>query len=215
MRIAVMGTGMVGQTLGGKLLELGHEVMLAGREADNAAARDWAESWPGAETGDYRAAARFGEVVIFAVPGRALLQVAAACDPSDLAGKVVIDVSNPLDTTRSGLPTLDPALSNTSSAGEALQKALPQARVVKTLNTLTAPLMVDPGRIPGPHDVFLCGDDADAKAVVAELLRSFGWAAPIDLGGIDGARGMEGMMPFWLRLWRALGTADFNYRIVR
>jgi 8-hydroxy-5-deazaflavin:NADPH oxidoreductase len=75
--------------------------------------------------------------------------------------------------------------------------------------------MVDPGRLPGSHDVFLCGEDADAKAVVTELLRSFGWPAPIDLGGIDVARGMEGMMPFWLRLWRALGTAEFNCRIVR
>lgn len=75
--------------------------------------------------------------------------------------------------------------------------------------------MVDPGRLPGPHDVFLCGEDADATAVVAELLRSFGWPAPIDLDGIDGARGLEGMMPFWLRLWRALGTAEFNYRVVR
>lgn len=75
--------------------------------------------------------------------------------------------------------------------------------------------MVDPGRLSGPHDVFLCGEDADAKAVVTGLLRSFGWTAPIDLGGIDGARGLKGMMPFWLRLWRALGTAEFNYRIVR
>lgn len=83
-----------------------------------------------------------------------------------------------------------------------------------TLNTLT-PLMVDLGRLPGPHDVFLCGEDWDAKAVVASLLRSFGWTAPIDLGGIDAAPGMEGMMPFWLRLWRALGTAEFNYRVVR
>ncbi|MBO3760447.1 NAD(P)-binding domain-containing protein [Ciceribacter sp. L1K22] len=215
MKISVMGTGMVGQTLGGKLSALGHDVMLAGREVDNEASRRFVESHPGARTGDFASAARFGEVVIFAVAGQALLAAASACDPADLAGKVVIDVTNPLQMVPGGLPTLDPALSNTTSAGEALQAALPQSRVVKTLNTMTARLMVDPARVPGPHDVFLCGNDAEAKAVVVDLLRSFGWTEPVDLGGIASALGMEGLMPFWLRMMQTLGTADFNYRIAR
>ena len=101
------------------------------------------------------------------------------------------------------------------AAGKAVQKKLPDTRVVKTLNTMNADVMVHPERVPGAPDVFICGDDADAKAVATEPLQSFGWPAPIDLGGIEAARGTEAMLPVWLRLWAALGTSDFNFRIVR
>ncbi|WBU59244.1 NADPH-dependent F420 reductase [Paracoccus albus] len=213
MKIGVMGTGMVGHALAGKLAALGHEVMMAAREADNPKARDWAKS-TGQRSGTYAEAAAFAEVVVFAVNGSALLSAAESAGPA-LAGKVVIDVTNPLDTSRDGMPVLIPEMSNTTSAGEMLQASHPEARVVKALNTMNCAVMVDPGRVPGQHDVFLCGNDDAAKATVSTLLRSFGWAAPIDLGPIEAARGMESMMPFWLRLWQALGTADFNYRIAR
>jgi hypothetical protein len=154
-------------------------------------------------------------MVIFATRGAALLDAARATGAEALAGKVVIDVTNPLATSRSGVPALLPDLSNTTSAGEELQKTFPDARVVKTLNTMNCQVMVAPERVPGLHDVFLCGNDAKAKAQVVALLRSFGWPSPIDLGPIEAARGMEGMMPFWLRLWATFGSADFNYHIAR
>lgn len=113
------------------------------------------------------------------------------------------------------MPQLIPELINTTSAGEELQKALPRARVVKALNTMNCSVMVNPSLVPGDHDVFLCGDDADAKSVVISLLKDFGWSSPIDLGPISAARGMEMMMPMWLRLWNVVGSVVFNYRIVR
>lgn len=212
MKVAVMGTGMVGRSLAGRLSTLGHEVMMGSR--DGSTARAWAEA-EGARSGTYTEAAAWGELVIFATRGAALLDAARAAGSGHLDGKVVIDVTNPLDTSGEGLPTLIPALSNTTSAGEELQRAHPGARVVKALNTMTCTVMVDPSRVPGEHDVFLCGNDQAAKAEVEALLGSFGWAAPIDLGPIEAARGLEGLMPFWLRLWRALGTTDFNLRVVR
>ena len=112
-------------------------------------------------------------------------------------------------------PTLIPEMSNTTSAGEQLQRRLPEARVVKTLNTMNHLLMVDPSRIAGRHDVFLCGDDDAAKKDVVGLLQEFGWADPIDLGPLAAARGMEGLMPFWFRMWSVVGSPDFNYRIAR
>jgi hypothetical protein len=214
MKIAVMGTGMVGQALASKLAALGHEVMMGAREAGNAKAADWAAAHDG-QAGTFAEAADFGEIAVFAVNGGALLLAAEAAGPERLAGKLVIDVTNPLDFSTGGLPTLIPAMSNTTSAGEQLQAVLPGTHVVKTLNTMNAEIMVDPSRVPGPHDVFLCGNDAAAKAAVVALLESFGWPAPIDLGPIEAARGMEGMMPFWLRLWQALGHLDFNYHIAR
>lgn len=214
MRISVFGSGMVGNALATKLVKLGHEVMMGSRDVANEKAVAWASA-NGARNGDYAQAATFGELVIFAVPGGAVVETAQRAGPDALAGKVVIDVSNPLDMSRGFPPSLLPELSNTTSAAEALQAALPGAHVVKALNTMNCQVMVDPARVPGRHDVFLCGDDAAAKAQVQSLLQSFGWAAPIDLGPLSAARGLEGLMPFWLRLFGALGTADFNYSIAR
>lgn len=214
MKIAVMGTGMVGRALAGRLVELGHEVAMGSRSADNPTAVEWSETH-GAKSGTYRNVAETAELVLFATNGAALLDAARAAGAPALAGKVVIDVTNPLDTTTGAFPVLIAGMSNTTSAGEMLQAAFPEALVVKTLNTMNCNVMADPSRVPGQHDVFLCGNDAEAKAVVSKLLEDFGWQDPIDLGPIEAARGMEGMMPIWLRLWSALGTADFNYHIAR
>lgn len=216
MKYAVLGTGMVGTTLASRLAALGHEVRMGARSADNAAAAAWAEArGANAGHGTFGAVASWAETVIFAVRGGSLLDVAGAVGNDAVAGKVVIDVTNPLDASRGMPPVLIAELSNTTSAGEALQAALPGARVVKTLNTMNHAIMTDPGRVPGPHDVFLCGDDPAAKAGVAAMLAEFGWTAPIDLGPLAAARGMEGLMPFWLRMWAVVGSADFNYHIAR
>lgn len=216
MKYAVLGTGMVGHTLASKLISLGHEVRMGAREATNQKARAWSDAHgPNADHGTYDSVASWAEQVIFAVNGAKLLDVADAVTNATVAGKTVIDVTNPLEMSQGMPPTLIPELSNTTSAGEQLQLRLPDASVVKTLNTMNHQLMVDPARLAGDHDVFLCGDHDDAKADAVALLREFGWSKPIDLGPLAAARGMEGMMPFWLRLWGTFGSPDFNYRIVR
>ena len=183
MRFGVLGTGVVGQTLGGKLVSLGHEVRMGARQAGNEVAVAWAEAnGDPASAGSFAAAAGYGETVINATAGAASLEALGAAGASNLAGKVLIDVANPLDFS-AGLP---PALTvgNTDSLGEQIQRAFPDARVVKALNTMAADLMVEPGLVPGSHTVFIAGEDADAKSEVAELLQAFGWPAEdvLDLG---------------------------------
>lgn len=214
MKIAVLGTGMVGHALANKFLALEHQVMMGSRTATNEAAAKWAsEGGTNARHGTFEEAASFGDVVVFATLGAAVLDAAELAGPDNLAGKTVLDVTNPLDMSSGALPTLIPELSNTTSAAEALQAVLNSAKVVKALNTMNCEVMVDPSRVPGEHDVFVCSDHADGKAQIIELLKDMGWTDPTDLGSLAAARGTEGMMPFWLRLWGALGTADFNYKI--
>ncbi len=216
MKIGVLGTGMVGQALANKLVALGHEVMMGARSADNETAAEWRNQYESnAQVGSFAQAAAFGDIVLLAVKGEIVVQVAEAAGVDNTNGKVVIDVTNPLDFSNGMPPSMIPSLSNTTSAGEEVQKVLSGARVVKTLNTMNCDIMVDPSRVPGEHDVFISGDDADAKATVRDLLQSFGWSDPIDLGPLSTARGTEGMMPFWLSMWGVVGSANFNYRIVR
>lgn len=214
MNYAVLGTGTVGRTIASRLVDLGHPVRMGSRRADHPDARAWADAaGPLASVGTFADAAAWGEVVVNCTAGAASLAALHAAGARNLAGKVLIDIANPLDFSRGFPPTL--SVTNDDSLGEQIQRAFPEARVVKTLNTLNARLMVDPGRLPGPHDVFLSGDDPTAKAQVAELLRAFGWASIVDLGGIDTARGTEAWLLLWVRLYGALGTADFNLRLVR
>ncbi|MFF0297959.1 NADPH-dependent F420 reductase [Kitasatospora sp. NPDC004614] len=214
MQIGIIGTGTVGQTLGSKLAALGHDVVLGSRSKGNAAATDWAErNGPRGRAGTFAEAAEFGELVINATGGTVALAAVELAGPEHLAGKILLDVSNPLVFSPTGEMTLDPV--NDDSVGEQLQRALPGTRVVKALNTVNVAVMVDPDRIPGEHQLFVAGEDADAKAQVTALLGEFGWPAErvLDLGGIDAARGMEMLMPFWMRLMRHYGHADFNYSI--
>jgi predicted dinucleotide-binding enzyme len=216
VRIGVFGTGIVGRTLGGKLVEIGHEIMLGSRSADNEAARDWAAgAGDGASHGLFAEAAAFGELLFNCTAGTASLAALASCEPGDLADKVLVDVANPLDFSQGMPPTL--GVANTDSLGEQIQREYADAKVVKALNTMNCSVMVDPGRVPGEHDAFLAGDDEGAKTRVRELLASFGWPDDrmVDLGDIGAARGMEMYLPLWLRLFRAAGTADFNIHVVR
>ncbi|MFJ8111439.1 NADPH-dependent F420 reductase [Streptomyces sp. NPDC096132] len=211
MRYAVLGTGQVGRTLGGKLVALGHEVTLGSRTQDNPVALEWAAS-TGGGAGTFTEAASSAEVVVVAVAGRVALTALEAAGADNLAGKVVVDVSNPL-AFEDGEARLSPVGSD--SVGEQLQRAFPQARVVKSLNTVNCEVMVDPARVPGDHQVFVCGEDADAKARVTEMLGEFGWPADrvIDLGGIQAARSVEMWLPLWLNLMRHFGHADFNLEL--
>src|SRR5512135_249833 len=227
MKTAVMGTGMVGRTLAARLATLGHEVELGTRDPDATLARDepdamgnpplahWQAEQPGIGLTTFAAAAAGAELVINATAGSGTLPALEAAGAANLAGKVLLDVSNPLDFSGGLPPTL--FVSSTDSLAERIQRAFPSVRVVKSLNTVNCLVMVDPARVPGNHSVFVAGEDPVAKGVVAGLLREFGWpeGSIIDLGGIHAARGAEMYTPLWLSLMQALGTSDFNIHIVR
>jgi len=214
MRIGVLGTGNVGRTLASALLRSGHEVRLGSRTAGNAAAVAWADEVGGpASEGTFADAAGFGELLINATAGAASLDALGLAGAEQLAGKVLLDVANPLDFSQGMPPTL--TVCNDDSLGEQIQRALPDVRVVKTLNTVTAAVMVEPTLIEGPHTMFVAGDDATAKAQAGELLQEFGWppGSILDLGDISAARGMEMYLPLWLRLWGATGGAILNVEV--
>jgi 8-hydroxy-5-deazaflavin:NADPH oxidoreductase len=214
MKLAVLGTGAVGNAIATKLIALGHEVRMGSREAKNEKGTAWAKAaGANASSGTFAEAASFGELVFVCTNGSGTLPALAAAGAPNLEGKVLVDVTNPLDFSKGFPPSL--STGNGPSLGEQIQSAFPGARVVKSLNTVTAELMVDPGKVPGPHAVFVCGNDAGAKAKTTELLQSFGWKSVIDLGDIGNARGTEAYVLLWVRLYGSLKTASFNIQIVR
>ncbi|HEY8770611.1 MAG TPA: NAD(P)-binding domain-containing protein [Thermoleophilaceae bacterium] len=216
MRIGVLGTGVVGRTIGSKLVQLGHEVTMGSRSADNESATGWAsDGGENAAYGTFEDAAGAGELVFNCTSGTASLEALAAAGADNLSGKLLVDVTNPLDFSAGFPPSL--SVMGHDSLAEQIQRAHPDARVVKTLNTMNCEVMVDPGRLSGDHDVFVCGDDDGAKAEVSELLQSFGWAGSsiVDLGELSAARGTEAYVLLWVRLYGAFGTGDLNIKVVR
>ncbi len=213
-KFGVLGTGVVGQTLATKLVALGHDVVMGAREATNENAQAWAATTgEHGRSGSFRDAAEFGDVVVNATSGAGALAALEAAGRDALSGKVVIDVSNPLDFSNGFPPSL--LVANTDSLAEQLQRANPEAKVVKALNTVTASVMVDPASVPGDHHLFIAGDDSQAKADVVGLLATFGWPAQrvVDLGGIAAARASEAYVLFWAHLYAALGTPEFNIEV--
>jgi predicted dinucleotide-binding enzyme len=212
MKIGILGSGMVGQALAAKLAEQGQEVMVSSRNPAKVAA--WAGS-VGVKVGSLSDTAAHGEIVINATKGDASLEALRAAGEANLAGKILVDIANPLDFSRGMPPTL--WVSNTDSLGEQIQRAFPPAKVVKTLNTLNAGLMVNPDALAGgDHTIFVSGNDAAAKAEVSRLLAEwFGWRDIIDLGDISTARGTEALLPVWIRLMMAFGHVNFQFKIVR
>jgi predicted dinucleotide-binding enzyme len=211
MRIAVLGTGMVGRTLGSRLVELGHQVRMGSRSAGNERAAEWAaEAGAAASAGDIADAAAVGEVVLNCTSGTASLEALEAAGAANLAGKLLVDVANPLEFSQGFPPTL--TVCNTDSLGEQIQRAFPEARVVKALNTVNCAVMVEPGRVPGEHVLFMCGDEEGAKRETLAILGELGWPEErvVDLGDITGARGMEMYLPLWVRIMAGRGNADFN-----
>jgi predicted dinucleotide-binding enzyme len=215
MKIAVFGTGTVGNTIATKLVKLGHEVKMGSRTANNAKAAEWVKaSGAKASQGTYAEAAAFGELAFNCTLGVGALEALEAAGKKNLAGKVLVDVSNPLDFSKGMPPTL--AVCNTDSIGEQIQRAFPETKVVKALNTANCNLMVDPGLLKGDHDMFMSGNDAAAKGQVAEILKGwFGWKHVVDLGDISAARGQEMFLILWVRLYGALQTPTFNIHVAR
>jgi len=225
MRYAVLGTGVVGRTIAAKLATLGHDVLVGTRDPQATLARTepdgygnpplatWLRDHPQVRLATFADAAADAETVVNATSGAGSLDVLTSAGAGNLAGKVLIDIANPLDFSAGMPPSLNPV--NTDSLGEQIQRAFPGVKVVKTLNTMNASIMTAPAQVPGEHNVFVSGDDAEAKKAVTELLHSFGWPreSVIDLGDITTARGTEMVLPIWLRLWGALGHPEFNFHI--
>ncbi|HXQ48531.1 MAG TPA: NAD(P)-binding domain-containing protein [Thermoplasmata archaeon] len=216
MKIGILGSGVVGQTLGTKLASLGHSVKMGSRTPANAEASAWAKkTGEGASHGTFADAAHHGEMLFNCTLGEASLEALRSAKASDLVGKILVDVSNALDFSKGMPPAL--LLPSTDSLAEQIQRAFPEARVVKALNTVAAPLMVDPGRLQkGAHSIFICGNDPTAKKAVQELLEvGFGWKDVVDLGDVSMARGTEAYLLLWTRLYMKFQNPEFNIRIVR
>jgi predicted dinucleotide-binding enzyme len=227
MKIGIFGTGGVGRTIAAKLTSLGHDVMLGTRDVQATLARteggpmggtafkDWHAGNKAIKLGTHAEAAAHGELLINATNGGGSIEALQLAGEENLGAKALLDISNPLDFSKGMPPTL--FVCNDDSLGEGIQRTFPKLRVVKGLNTLTAALMVDPALLPERTNIFLCGNDAAAKDEVRGVLRAFGWtdADMIDMGDISTARGTEQVLPIWIRLWGAMGTPMFNFRIVK
>jgi predicted dinucleotide-binding enzyme len=226
MKIAVLGTGIVGQALAGRLAGLGHQVTVGTRDVAATIARTgpdrmgnppyavWAATRPEVRLTTFAEAAAGAELLVNATSGEVSIAALEAAGADNIAGKILIDIANPLDFSRGFPPTL--FVVDTDSLGERIQAAFPQLKVVKSLNTLTAALMVNPTQLAGgDHTVFVSGNDADAKKTVVGLLESFGHTDVIDLGDISTGRGTEMLLALWLRLAGALQTPMFNIKVVR
>ncbi len=229
MKIGVLGTGSVGQTLSAKLTELGHDVMIGTRDVEEARHRsgkdsygnpafgEWIKSHPGIKLEPFANAIAFGEVIINATNGLQSMNALKSGKIADIEGKVIIDIANPLDFSRGMPPSLAPEFSNVTSLGEEIQKAFPQAYVVKTFNTMWCGLMVNPGMLDGGnHHNFISGNNPEAKNRVRKLLNQMGWKDDqlLDLGDITASRGTEMLLPLWLRLMGTKNTAAFNFKVV-
>ena len=226
MKTGIIGTGIVGQSIGAKLAELGHEMMIGTRDVASTLARTepdvygnppfsvWHKHHPQIRLGTFAEAAAFGEMVVNATSGTASLDALKAAGAAHLNGKILMDIANPLDFSKWMPPSL--SVSNTDSLGEQIQRAFPGVKVVKTLNTINAFVMVNPRQVAdGDHHVFVSGDDAEAKAQVTDILqKGFGWKHVIDLDDIATARGAEMYLPLWISLFSALQNPMFNVKVV-
>lgn len=230
MKISIIGTGSVGQTIALKLAELGHNVMIGTRNVSDKLAitakdsygnppfGEWLKANSKVKLGSFAESAAFGEIIINATHGGSSLTALKLAEAKNLSGKILIDIANPLDFSKGMPPSLLPGLNNTNSLGEEIQKTFPDTKVVKTLNTMWCGLMVNPGMIGGgDHINYISGNDTDAKTEVKKLLNQFGWRNDnlIDLGDISGSRATESLLPIWLRVWGVTQNGAFNFRLIK
>lgn len=207
MKVGVLGSGDVGQRLASGFAARGHSVMIGTREPASDKLKAWKKS-AGAKgsTGSFADAANFGELIVLATSGVGTEPALESAGVGSFAGKVVIDVTNPLDFSRGMPPGL--FVGTTDSLGERIQRKIPKAKVVKALNTVSNVQMVDPRMKGGAPMMFIAGDDAAAKKEVESVLKEFGWAGVYDIGGIAGARWLEAAVPLWVALMQQLGTPE-------
>jgi predicted dinucleotide-binding enzyme len=201
MRIGVLGSGEVGGTIGRGLAALGHDVMVSARQPN--AKRAAFDGLHKLSVGGFVEAAAHGEWVVNALPGEEAIDILRTCA---IDGKILVDIGN--YSSAVDQPIAVPL-------GEAIQRAFPKTRLVKTLNSVSAHLMVDPGHLKGRHQVFIASNDAAARAEVMTLLRDLGWAEIIDLGDLGACRAMEQLIPLWMRLEATFGGPNFNFAVAR
>ncbi|HZV75900.1 MAG TPA: NAD(P)-binding domain-containing protein [Conexibacter sp.] len=212
-RVGVIGSGAVGRALAAGFAARGHEVTIGTREPEeNDDLQAWAAQHDGVAIGSFAAATEGGEIVVLATKGTATEEAIRTAGPQHFAGKVVIDATNPLDHSGSA-PAM--TVGHTDSGGEIVQRAIPDARVVKAFNTVNNELMVDPrlGSPPARQPMFIAGDDADAKTTVTSVLADFGWDA-FDVGGIEQSRQLESLCLLWVAVGRARGAWDHAFTFV-
>ena len=225
--IGILGTGMVGRTIGARLAELGYPVMIGTRDVAKTQAKtekgpyggptfaEWHKQHQNIKLGSFAEAAKFGEILFNCTNGVASLEVFQAAKPENVKGKTVIDISNPLDFSKGMPPSLVPQFANTNSLAEEIQKTYPGANIVKSLNIVNCEVMVNAKKTNGDPTMFVAGNNAAAKDETKAILKQFGWNDIIDLGDITGARGMEMVLPIWLRVWGATQNGYFGFKIVR
>jgi 8-hydroxy-5-deazaflavin:NADPH oxidoreductase len=226
MNIAILGTGSVGQALAGKLISLGHTITIGTRNVidslsrmdkdsmGNAGIGQWVVDNPKAQLENFEDIIKSDtNLIINALSGQASLSVLNLIGELALGQNILIDISNPLDFSKGFPPTL--TICNDDSLGELIQKTFPKLKVVKTLNTMSNPVMINPKILAGDHTVFVSGNDMEAKKVVSELLRDIGWEDKqiLDLGSITTARGTEMILPLWVSVFGKLSTPYFNINI--
>ena len=212
MKIGILGTGVVGRSLGLGFARRGDEVMIGSRTPESDAVREWlAQAGPAARAGTFAEAAEFGELAVLATLWAGTENALRLAGPDHLAGKVVVDVTNPLDFS-GGAPRL--AVGHSDSGGEQVQRWLPGARVVKAFNIITAGEMVDPDFPGGPPTMFVCGDDEGAKRTVAGICEAFGWEV-VDVGGIDGSRLLEPLAMLWITHGVRSGSWSHAFKLLR
>jgi predicted dinucleotide-binding enzyme len=230
MKIAIIGTGIVGKTIASKLVELNHDVMMGTRNVSDKLAStatdnygnppfgEWIKTNSKVKLGSFAEAAAFGELVVNATNGSNSITALILAGTKNLAGKVLIDIANPLDFSNGMPPSLLPGLNNTNSLAEEIQKTFPDAMVIKTLNTMWCGLMVNPNLVGnGDHINFISGNNSEAKNKVIKLLNQFGWLDKniFDIGDITGARATESLLPIWLKVMGVTKNGAFNFRLVR
>jgi len=214
MQIGVLGSGITGQTIASKLIQLGHEVMLGSRDEANPPAVAWAKDQGGQHAlyGTFMNAAAFGEIIFNCTLGSASLAALEQAGAENMKDKILIDTSNPLDRSTDQWSL---TVCNNDSLGEQIQRTYPETRVIKTLNTVNANVMVDPAKLLERTHVFVSGNDIEAKAMVVRILRDwFGWKEIIDLGGIETSRSVEMYVLLWHSLRNAISSQRFNIKVV-
>jgi predicted dinucleotide-binding enzyme len=213
VKVGVLGRGEVGRRLAGAFRDRGHDVMIGTRDSGNEELREWlAADGAGIASGSLADAAEFGELIVLALLGNAAEDAIAQAGAERFTGKVVIDAMNPLDFSQGMPPGL--SISGQDSLGERVQRAIPDAKVVKAFNTIGSPYFADPQFSDGEPTMFIAGDDEDAKATVGEILQSFGWGAPVDIGGIKGSRELEAVCILWVRIGFQRGAWDHGFKLL-
>ena len=212
-RVGVLGSGEVGRRLAAGFSSRGHDVMIGSRDPGKPELREWLTGdGAGVHAGTFEQTAAHGEVLVLAVLGDAAEEAIVAAGPNNFSGKIVIDAMNPLDFSGGFPPKL--SVSGEDSLGERVQRALPDAKVVKAFNTIGNPYFVDPRFSEGQPTMLIAGDDEDAKRTVGDILADFGWPDAVDIGGIEGSRELEAICIAWVKIGGARGAWDHGFKLL-